>query len=119
MSIRADDSAVRGPQQPPREEPEPEEPGDACSAYRRAVTDQAERNAHSHNDGHDEERRKPEVAPRWEPPKREREQQRNKKEECRRDAGFEAVPVGLPGRVLAALIDAAAVEPEEAFEEPG
>ena len=33
---------VRDTQQPPCKEPEPEEPRDACSAYRRAVTDQAE-----------------------------------------------------------------------------
>ena len=70
-------------------------------------------------DGHDEERRKPQVAPLREPPKREREQQRDQEEKRRRDTGFEPVPVGLPRRVLAALIDAAAVEPEEAFEEPG
>ena len=54
-----------------------------------------------------------------EPPKREREQQRDEKEKCRRETGFEPVPVGLPGRILAARIHAAAVEPEKAFEEPG
>ncbi len=54
-----------------------------------------------------------------EPPKREREQQRDQEEKRRRDAGFEPVPVGLPGGVVAALIHAAAVEPQEAFEEPG
>ena len=47
MSSRADDS-VRDVQQPPSEQPKPEEPRQACSSHRRAVTDQAERNAHSH-----------------------------------------------------------------------
>jgi hypothetical protein len=37
----------------------------------------------------------------------------------RRDTGFDPVRDGLPGRVLAAVIHAAAVEPEEALKEPG
>jgi hypothetical protein len=59
------------------------------------------------------------VAPLRKPSEREREQGRNKKEERRRDVGFDPVRLGLPGRVLATLIHAATVKPEESFEEPG
>jgi hypothetical protein len=105
------------PQQPPREEPEPDEPGDACSPYRRTVADHAEEDAHSHHDGHGEERRKPQVVPLREPSEREPEHRRHHKEERRRDTGFDPVRVGLPGRVLAAVVHAATVEPEQPVEE--
>ena len=73
----------------------------------------------ANHDGDGEERRKPQVAPLREPSERKREHRRNQEEERRRDTGFDPVRVGLPGRVLAAVIQAAAVESEEAFEEPG
>jgi hypothetical protein len=66
-------SCLCDPQQPPSEESEPKEPRNACSAYRRAVTDQAERDAHSQHDRHDHKRRKPHVAPLRKSAKGERE----------------------------------------------
>src|SRR5262245_60173257 len=87
---------IRDAQQSPREQTKPEEPCDARSAHRRAVADHAEEDARSYDDRNSKERRKQEAAPFWEPSEGEREQRRHQKEEFRRDAGFDPVPVGLP-----------------------
>jgi hypothetical protein len=52
------------------------------------------------------------------PSEGEREYRRDQEGERRCDTGFDPVRVGLPGGVLATLIHAAAVESEEALEEP-
>ena len=68
--------------------------------------------------GHREQRRKPQRAPLRKPPEGEREHQRDEEEERRGDPRLDPVAVGLPRGVLAAGVHAAAVEPEEALEEP-
>ena len=73
LPSRSDGSAPVDPEQPERDEAEPEEPGDARRAHGRAVADDAEEDAHGDDGRHREERREPQAAPVGEAPERERE----------------------------------------------
>ena len=89
-----------------------------ASPGRGAVPDDAEDDARGDDDRDGEERRKPDAAPLGKASEGEGEEERGEKEEGRRDPRFDPVTVRLPGRVLAAGVHAAAVEPEESLEEP-